>query len=156
MSTVHSRKLRGIVNARQTAGKQPAKGSNETSATTTPTMGPSKLRPKPMKTKKKTQKKQQAQPQESNDEPEQSGVDEVDEDETDPLWISTPVMDLVNESLTEAWVIHPSHQTCIVFDVVNPVTGGKGSFTQWVHCESVVSFEAICPVITQQVCGGFF
>ena len=37
-----------------------------------------------------------------------------------------------------------------------PHTGGKGSFTQWVHCEFVVSFEAICPVITQQVCGEFF
>ena len=35
-------------------------------------------------------------------------------------------------------------------------TGGEGSFTQWVHCEFVVSFEAICPVITQQVCGEFF
>ena len=35
-------------------------------------------------------------------------------------------------------------------------TGGKGSLTQWVHCEFVVSFEAIRPVITQQVCGEFF
>ena len=32
----------------------------------------------------------------------------------------------------------------------------EGSFTQWVHCEFVVSFEAIRPVITQQVCGEFF
>ena len=31
------------------------------------------------------------------------------------------------------------------------LTGGEGSLTQWVHCEFVVSFEAICPVITQQV-----
>ena len=35
-------------------------------------------------------------------------------------------------------------------------TGGEGSFTQWVHCEFVVSFEAIRPVVTQQVCGEFF
>ena len=35
-------------------------------------------------------------------------------------------------------------------------TGGEGSLTQWVHCEFVVSFEAIRPVITQQVCGEFF
>ena len=35
-------------------------------------------------------------------------------------------------------------------------TGGKGSLTQWVHCEFVVSFEAIRPVITQQVCSEFF
>ena len=35
-------------------------------------------------------------------------------------------------------------------------TGGEGALTQWVHCEFVVSFEAICPVITQQVCGEFF
>ena len=35
-------------------------------------------------------------------------------------------------------------------------TGGEGSLTQWVHCELVVSFEAIRPVITQQVCGEFF
>ena len=37
-----------------------------------------------------------------------------------------------------------------------PHTGGEGSFTQWVHCEFVVSFEAIRPVITQQVYGEFF
>ena len=37
----------------------------------------------------------------------------------------------------------------------DPDTGGEGSFTQWVHYESVVSFEAIRPVITQQVCGEF-
>ena len=37
-----------------------------------------------------------------------------------------------------------------------PHTGGEGSLTQWVHCEFVVSFEAIRPVITQQVCGEFF
>ena len=39
---------------------------------------------------------------------------------------------------------------------VTALTGGKGSLTQWVHCEFVVSFEAIRPVITQQVCGEFF
>ena len=38
----------------------------------------------------------------------------------------------------------------------SPDTGGEGSFTQWVHCEFVVSFEAIRPVITQQECGEFF
>ena len=36
------------------------------------------------------------------------------------------------------------------------LTGGEGTLTQWVHCEFVVSFEAIHPVITQQVCGEFF
>ena len=35
-------------------------------------------------------------------------------------------------------------------------TGGEGSLTQWVHCEFIVSFEAIRPVITHQVCGEFF
>ena len=35
-------------------------------------------------------------------------------------------------------------------------TGGEGTLNQWVHCEFVVSFEAIRPVITQQVCGEFF
>ena len=35
-------------------------------------------------------------------------------------------------------------------------TGGEGTLAQWVHCEFVVSFEAIHPVITQQVCGEFF
>ena len=34
-------------------------------------------------------------------------------------------------------------------DVLTPHTGGEGSLTQWVHCEFVVSFEAIRPVITQ-------
>ena len=37
-----------------------------------------------------------------------------------------------------------------------PLTGGEGTLTQWVHCEFVVSFEAIRPVITQRVCGEFF
>ena len=36
------------------------------------------------------------------------------------------------------------------------VTGGEGTLTQWVHCEFVMSFEAIRLVITQQVCGEFF
>jgi hypothetical protein len=35
-------------------------------------------------------------------------------------------------------------------------TGGKGEFTQQVHCEFFVSPETICLVVTQQVCGGFF
>ena len=30
------------------------------------------------------------------------------------------------------------------------LTGGEGSLTQWVHCEFVVSFEAIRPVITSR------
>ena len=43
-----------------------------------------------------------------------------------------------------------------VGDLHQAHTGGKGTLTQWVHCEFVVSFEAIRPVITQQVCGEFF
>jgi hypothetical protein len=35
-------------------------------------------------------------------------------------------------------------------------TGGKGKFTQWVHCEFFVNPETIRLVVTQQVCGGFF
>jgi hypothetical protein len=35
-------------------------------------------------------------------------------------------------------------------------TGGKGEFTQWVHCEFFVSPETIRPVVTQQVRGEFF
>jgi hypothetical protein len=35
-------------------------------------------------------------------------------------------------------------------------TGGKGEFTQWVHCEFFVSPETIRLVVTQQVCDGFF
>ena len=35
-------------------------------------------------------------------------------------------------------------------------TGGKGSFTQWVHGEFFVSSETIHLVVTQQVHGGFF
>ena len=44
----------------------------------------------------------------------------------------------------------------ICYHRILPLTGGEGSFTQWVHCEFVVSLEAIRPVITQQVCGEFF
>ena len=47
--------------------------------------------------------------------------------------------------------------TCHITVYVWPThTGGEGALTQWVHCEFVVSFEAIRPVITQQVCGEFF
>ena len=55
------------------------------------------------------------------------------------------------------------HQDCARAEIARlerslivPDTGGEGSFTQWVHCEFVVSFEAFRPVITQEVCGEFF
>jgi hypothetical protein len=35
-------------------------------------------------------------------------------------------------------------------------TGGKWVFTQQVHCEFFVVSDTICPVVTQQVSGGFF
>ena len=44
----------------------------------------------------------------------------------------------------------------LAFSIPLVVTGGKWTLTQWVHCEFVVSFEAIRPVVTQQVCGEFF
>ena len=43
------------------------------------------------------------------------------------------------------------HQSYSSRTIPSPHTGGKGTLTQWVHCEFVVSFEAIRPVITQQV-----
>jgi hypothetical protein len=40
---------------------------------------------------------------------------------------------------------------------LNPFdTGGKGAFTQWVHCEFIVSSETICPANTQWVCAEYF
>jgi len=36
------------------------------------------------------------------------------------------------------------------------VTGGKGQFTQWVHCEFVVGFETIRLAHTQQVSSEHF
>ena len=35
-------------------------------------------------------------------------------------------------------------------------TGGKGVFTQWVHCEFIVSSESICSQRTHQAHDGFF
>ena len=35
-------------------------------------------------------------------------------------------------------------------------TGGKGQYTQWVHCESIVGSETICLAHTQQVSGEHF
>ena len=35
-------------------------------------------------------------------------------------------------------------------------TGGKGAYTQWVHCEFFEGFETIHPAQTQWVSGGFF
>ena len=37
-----------------------------------------------------------------------------------------------------------------------PHTGGKGSLTLQVRCESIVSSETICPHFTQQVHAGYF
>ena len=37
-----------------------------------------------------------------------------------------------------------------------PLTGGKGSITQWVHVEYMVGSETICPPFTQWVKGGYF
>ena len=34
------------------------------------------------------------------------------------------------------------------------LTGGKGQYTQWVHCELIVGSETICLAHTQQVNGG--
>ena len=36
------------------------------------------------------------------------------------------------------------------------LTGGKGQYTQWVHCELIVGSETICLAHTQQVNGGHF
>ena len=33
-------------------------------------------------------------------------------------------------------------------------TGGKGQYTQWVHCELIVGSETICPAHTRQVNSG--
>ena len=35
-------------------------------------------------------------------------------------------------------------------------TGGKGQYTQWVHCELIVGSETICLAHTQRVNGGHF
>jgi hypothetical protein len=48
--------------------------------------------------------------------------------------------------------VNPLPPKCLL----STYTGGKGEFTQWVHWEFFVSPETICPVVTQQVCGGFF
>jgi len=39
---------------------------------------------------------------------------------------------------------------------VCPLTGGKGQYTQWVHCEFIVGSETIRPAHTQQVNSGHF
>ena len=40
--------------------------------------------------------------------------------------------------------------------LTTPNTGGKGVLTQWVHCEFIVGFETIRPVVTHQVLFGYF
>ena len=54
------------------------------------------------------------------------------------------------------WGLRPLHTSHTGGEGTLTYTGGEGSLTQWVHCEFVVSFEAIRPVITQQACGEFF
>ena len=46
--------------------------------------------------------------------------------------------------------------TVAIFGMGIAHTGGERTLTQWVHCEFVVRFEAIRPVVTQQVSGEFF
>ena len=36
------------------------------------------------------------------------------------------------------------------------ITGGKGQYTQWVHCELIVGPETIRPAHTQRINGGHF
>ena len=40
--------------------------------------------------------------------------------------------------------------------LIVPVTGGKGSITQWVHAEYMEGSETIHPTFTQWVRGGYF
>ena len=40
--------------------------------------------------------------------------------------------------------------------MADTVTGGKGSLTQEVHCESIASSETMCPHFTQRVHAGYF
>ena len=42
----------------------------------------------------------------------------------------------------------------IFFSELQEDTGGKGQYTQWVHCELIVGSETIRPVHTQQVNSG--
>ena len=69
-----------------------------------------------------------------------------------PLAPSTPVC-IAAASLRN--LLHLSSEPNQCLGASGP-TGGEGSLTQWVHCEFVVSFEAIRPVITQWVRGEFF
>ena len=52
--------------------------------------------------------------------------------------------------------VHTKTQVPLDTNHTSPNTGGKGVFTQQVCCEFFVVSEAICPVVTQQVSGGFF
>ena len=60
--------------------------------------------------------------------------------------------------MRDIWLGQAINLTLMIGSLLTIVadTGGEGTLTQWVHCEFVVSFEAIHPVVPQQVCGEFF
>ena len=35
--------------------------------------------------------------------------------------MTEPALDLVHPALSDAWIVHPKRENCIIFDVVNPV-----------------------------------
>ena len=44
----------------------------------------------------------------------------------------------------------------LTMTILDILTGGKGQYTQWVHCELIVGSETIFPAHTQQANGEHF
>ena len=51
---------------------------------------------------------------------------------------------------------HYTYRKCRILTLMPVFTGGKGQYTQWVHCEFIVGSETIRLAHTQRVNGGDF
>ena len=53
-----------------------------------------------------------------------------------------------DSSLTFSFLSNFNGLTHVAPDSIQTLTGGKGQYTQWVHCELIVGSETICPAHT--------
>ena len=59
------------------------------------------------------------------------------------------------EEFKELWALVLVDTRLFDMSRVVPLTGGKGSITQWVHAEYMEGSKTICSPFTQQVRGGY-
>jgi len=70
----------------------------------------------PRERKKRKKKRAPSTPPDSSD-----SNSEFDGDQTDPLLVTRPNLEIVDEALDGAWEVYPNRQMCVIFDPINPL-----------------------------------